>query len=151
MGLLSQLRNLKKNSSKEARILILGLDNAGKTCILKALAQEEIDKVMPTQGFNIKTLSQDGFNLNVWDIGGQRQIREYWTNYTNNTDGLIYVVDSSDTERLQESKGALTDLLKEDNLKDVPMLIFGNKQDIATACDIEEIMEELELEGVTDR
>ena len=93
MGLLSHLRALKKRGN-EARILILGLDNAGKTTILKKLSQEEVTTVMPTQGFNIKSLQQDGFKLNVWDIGGQREIRTYWANYTANTDCLIFVVDS---------------------------------------------------------
>lgn len=69
MGLLSMLRTLKK-SDREARILVLGLDNAGKTTILKALSEEDVSTIMPTQGFNIKALSQDGFKLNVWDIGG---------------------------------------------------------------------------------
>ena len=69
MGLLKLLRQLKKND-KEARILVLGLDNAGKTTILKALSEEDISTIMPTQGFNVKSLTQDGFKLNVWDIGG---------------------------------------------------------------------------------
>ena len=69
MGLLKLLRGLKKND-KEARILVLGLDNAGKTTILKALSEEDISTIMPTQGFNIKSLTQEGFKLNVWDIGG---------------------------------------------------------------------------------
>ena len=56
---------------QEARILVLGLDNAGKTTILKKLSDEEITHIMPTQGFNIKSLSKEGFKLNVWDIGGE--------------------------------------------------------------------------------
>ncbi len=70
MGLLSLLRKLKKNDN-EARLLVLGLDNAGKTTILKALSEEDISHIMPTQGFNIKSLMRDGFKLNVWDIGGK--------------------------------------------------------------------------------
>ena len=69
MGLLDLLRKLKKGD-KEVRILLLGLDNAGKTSILKKLSDEQISHIMPTQGFNIKSLVQDGFKLNVWDIGG---------------------------------------------------------------------------------
>ena len=70
MGLLSLLRKLKR-SDKEARILVLGLDNAGKTTILKKLSEESITHVAPTQGFNIKSLVHNGFKLNVWDIGGK--------------------------------------------------------------------------------
>lgn len=70
MGLLTLLRRLKRND-KEARILVLGLDNAGKTTILKKLSDEDISHIMPTQGFNIKSLLHEGFKLNVWDIGGE--------------------------------------------------------------------------------
>jgi ATPase subunit of ABC transporter with duplicated ATPase domains len=68
MGLLSLLQKLKR-SDNEARILVLGLDNSGKTTILKRLSNESIKEVMPTQGFNVKTLVQNSFKLNVWDIG----------------------------------------------------------------------------------
>lgn len=68
MGLLSLLQKLKR-SDNEARILVLGLDNSGKTTILKRLGNESISEVMPTQGFNVKSLVQDSFKLNVWDIG----------------------------------------------------------------------------------
>ena len=74
MGLLTLLRKLKR-TDQEARILVLGLDNAGKTTILKKLSDEDISHIMPTQGFNIKSLMHEGFKLNVWDIGGQKSIR----------------------------------------------------------------------------
>ena len=68
-GLLSLLRKLKK-SDKEVRILVLGLDNSGKTTIMTRLAGGEITAVKPTQGFNVKTVQSDGFKMNLWDIGG---------------------------------------------------------------------------------
>ncbi|CDW74764.1 UNKNOWN [Stylonychia lemnae] len=146
MGLLRLLRSLKKNE-KEARILVLGLDNAGKTTILKALSEEDISTIMPTQGFNIKALvssprhTQEGFKLNVWDIGGQKAIRPYWKNYYENTDGLVYVVDSSDDKRLAECSEELQSLLQEENLQKVPLLVFANKQDLQFALDAEENMD----------
>ena len=66
----------------------LGLDNSGKTTCLKKLSDEDISHISPTQGFNIKSLSQEGFKLNAWDIGGQKAIRAYWPNYFENTDVL---------------------------------------------------------------
>ena len=84
-------------------IRISGLDNAGKTTILKQLSSEDITQVTPTQGFNIKSVNTSGFKLNVWDIGGQRRLRPYWANYFENTDVLIFVVDSADSKRLQEA------------------------------------------------
>jgi len=99
MGLLTLLRKLKK-TDQEARLLVLGLDNSGKTTILKKLSDEDITTIMPTQGFNIKSLMHDGFKLNVWDIGGQKSIRPYWRNYFDQTDALIYVIDSADRRRM---------------------------------------------------
>lgn len=89
MGLLSILRKLTSTPERELRILLLGLDNAGKTTILKMLASEDITNITPTAGFNIKSVISDGFKLNVWDIGGQRKIRPYWKNYFENTDVLV--------------------------------------------------------------
>ena len=74
--------------------------------------------------------TQEGFKLNVWDIGGQKAIRPYWKNYFENTDGLVYVVDSSDEVRLKECSEELQNLLGEENLLNVPMLVFANKQDL---------------------
>merc|ERR1719291_1249619 len=130
---------MKKDQEKEARILMLGLDNAGKTTILKKMSEEDISHIMPTQGFNIKSIVQDGFKLNVWDIGGQKSIREYWSNYFDNSDALIYVIDSSDTKRLEESSKELQALLAEDKLANIPVLVFANKQDLVNAATPEDI------------
>ena len=110
MGLLDLIKKLKKGD-KDARILVLGLDNAGKTTILKKLSNEEIQHVQPTQGFNVKSLMQEGFHLHVWDIGGQKAIRQYWENYFDNADALIYVIDSADSNRMQECQEVLQWLL----------------------------------------
>ncbi|CAD7955210.1 unnamed protein product [Amoebophrya sp. A120] len=150
MGLLNILKKLKKNQ-KEARILVLGLDNAGKTTILKKLSEEDISHIMPTQGFNIKSLVHDGFKLNVWDIGGQKTIRPYWSNYFESSDCLVYVIDSSDRRRLEESGSELNELLQEDKLSNVPLLIFANKQDLLQALPANEIAEELSLHNIRDR
>ena len=150
MGLLNLLRKLKRDDT-EARILVLGLDNSGKTTILKSLSEEDISTIMPTQGFNIKSLSQDGFKLHVWDIGGQRAIRPYWKNYFENTDALVYVVDSSDEERLKESTEELNNLLNEPDLSKIPLLVFANKQDLQFALDAEDILEHLNLTDIQFR
>lgn len=150
MGLLNILKKLKKNE-KEARILVLGLDNAGKTTILKKLSEEDISHIMPTQGFNIKSLVHDGFKLNVWDIGGQKTIRPYWSNYFESSDCLVYVIDSSDRRRLEESGSELNELLLEDKLASIPLLIFANKQDLLQALPANEISEVLSLHNIRDR
>jgi len=150
MGLLSILKKMKKDE-KEARILMLGLDNAGKTTVLKKLSDEDITHIMPTQGFNIKSLQHEGFKLNVWDIGGQKTIRPYWSNYFESSDALVYVIDSSDKRRLEESSTELKELLAEEKLNGVPLLVFANKQDLLQASPADEIAEHLGLAAIGDR
>ncbi|XP_062340380.1 ADP-ribosylation factor-like protein 3 [Osmerus eperlanus] len=151
MGLLSILRRLKQSPDQEVRLLLLGLDNAGKTTLLKQLASEDISHITPTQGFNIKSVQSQGFRLNVWDIGGQRKIRPYWRNYFENTDVLIYVIDSSDRKRFEETGQELVELLEEEKLGAVPLLIFANKQDLLTAAPASELAEGLNLHTIRDR
>jgi ADP-ribosylation factor-like protein 3 len=150
MGLLTLLRQLKK-TEKELRILLLGLDNAGKTSALKKLTDEDITHIMPTQGFNIKTVSQTGFKLNVWDIGGQKAIRPYWKHYYDNTDALVYVIDSADSKRTEEAGLELNELLEESKLANVPVLIFANKQDLINAQSAAELSDALGLQNIRDR
>ena len=134
-GLINILRNLRKNKKDELKILVLGLDKAGKTTILKALSNEvqpivsqDISTITPTQGFNIKNLSHDKFKLNVWDIGGQKALREYWANYFEKNDALVYVIDSSDTKRIKEAGNELENLLA------VPQSLFRKSNWSAFHC-----------------
>ena len=95
--------------SKEVRILILGLDNAGKTTILYKLQNETDDEeimTIPTIGFNVETLQYKNIKFQVWDLGGQTSIRPYWRCYYPNTDAIIFVVDSADKERLAVARQA---------------------------------------------
>ena len=151
MGLLAMLRKLKSSPDKELRILLLGLDNAGKTTILRSLASEDVTHITPTQGFNIKSVASEGFKLNVWDIGGQRKIRPYWRNYFENTDILIYVIDSADRKRFEETGHELQELLYEDKLLNVPLMIYANKQDLVNAAPASVIAEGLGLHHIKDR
>ncbi|XP_069016650.1 ADP-ribosylation factor-like protein 3 [Embiotoca jacksoni] len=150
-GLLSILRRLKQSPEQEVHLLLLGLDNAGKTTLLKQLAAEDVNHITPTQGFNIKSVQSSGFKLNVWDIGGQRNIRPYWRNYFENIDVLIYVIDSSDRKRFEETGLELAELLEEEKLASVPLLIFANKQDLMTASPASELAESLSLHTIRDR
>ena len=103
MGLLTIIRKLKQKE-REVRVLVLGLDNAGKTTVVKCLRGEDINTISPTLGFNIDTFDYNGFAINLWDIGGQRSLRPYWRNYFESTDGLIWVVDSADKRRMKDCK-----------------------------------------------
>ena len=113
MGLLTILKKVKQKE-REVRVLMLGLDNAGKTTVVKKFNGEDIDLISPTLGFNIKTLEYRGFKLNIWDVGGQTSLRSYWRNYFEQTDGLIWVVDSADRMRLRDCKAELQALLQQE-------------------------------------
>ncbi|KAF5288643.1 hypothetical protein FQA39_LY15338 [Lamprigera yunnana] len=151
MGLLSLLRKLRASPEKDLRLLLLGLDNAGKTTLLKILAAEDISHITPTAGFNIKSVVSDGFKLNVWDIGGQKKIRPYWKNYFENTDVLIYVVDSADKPRLEETGLELYELLADEKLDNVPLLVYANKQDLPDSLTASALAEALGLPSIKNR
>jgi ADP-ribosylation factor-like protein 2 len=116
-----------------------------KTTIVRKFSGEDITTIAPTLGFDIKTLEFRGYKLNVWDVGGQTTIRAYWRNYFEKTDGLVWVVDSSDLGRLQICKNELHALLGAEKLAGASLLIFANKQDLAGALSCDEIAKVLEL------
>ncbi|EIW69302.1 hypothetical protein TREMEDRAFT_68626 [Tremella mesenterica DSM 1558] len=147
MGLLTIIRK-NKAKSKEMRFLFLGLDNAGKTTILKKLNEEDIQDVSPTLGFNIKTLIRDGYTLNIWDVGGQKTLRPYWRNYFESTDAVVWVVDSCDRMRIRDCGEELRGLLKEERLAGATLLIFANKQDLVGSLSLEEIRDGLDLHSI---
>lgn len=140
-----------KEKEKEMRVLILGLDNAGKTTIVKKFKGSDTSTISPTLGFNIDTLEFGDINQNVWDIGGQMSLRAYWKNYYENTDGLIWVVDSCDKLRLADCKKELHSMLKQEKLAGATLLIFCNKQDVDGALKDSEIRDFLELDRISTR
>lgn len=150
MGLLNLLKSMKRDE-REARILFLGLDNAGKTSILKKLSDEDVRPIVQTQGFNIKSLVQEGFKLNIWDIGGQSSFRPYWRNYFDKTDAVVFVVDSADAKRFVEARDELINLISEPKLINVPLLVFANKNDFFQAAHEDQIAEQMALADITNR
>jgi len=132
-------------AKKQMRILMVGLDAAGKTTILYKLKLGEIVTTIPTIGFNVETVEYKNISFTVWDVGGQDKIRPLWRHYYQNTQGLIYVVDSSDKERVAESKDELHKMLNEDELRDAIVLVFANKQDLPHAIAVNELTSRLEL------
>lgn len=104
--------------------------------------------LLPIQGFNIKSVQTSGFRLNVWDIGGQRKIRPYWRNYFDNTDVLIYVIDSSDAKRFEETEQELQELLAEEKLSGAPILVFANKQDLLGSASSAQVAEGMALHTI---
>jgi ADP-ribosylation factor-like protein 3 len=113
----------------------------------------------------MKSINHDKFQLNFWDLGGQKAIRDFWKftffcyyvigkyyrNYFNQTDGIAFVIDSADDRRLEECGEELTRLLEEEKLSGVPLLIFSNKIDLATSWNESDISEALDLQSIRDR
>ncbi|KDQ12720.1 hypothetical protein BOTBODRAFT_34179 [Botryobasidium botryosum FD-172 SS1] len=147
MGLLTIIRK-NRQKEREMRILFLGLDNAGKTTILKRLNGDDVREVSPTLGFEIKTFVRGKYTLNIWDVGGQRSLRPYWRNYFEQTDALVWVVDSSDRLRMDDCKAELDGLLSEDRLAGATLLVFANKQDLDGALSDAEIRDALALRSI---
>ncbi|KAG6601505.1 ADP-ribosylation factor, partial [Cucurbita argyrosperma subsp. sororia] len=110
-------------AKKEMRILMVGLDAAGKTTILYKLKLGEIVTTIPTIGFNVETVEYKNISFTVWDVGGQDKIRPLWRHYFQNTQGLIFVVDSNDRDRVVEARDELHRMLNEDELRDAVLLV----------------------------
>ncbi|CAF2147570.1 unnamed protein product [Brassica rapa] len=137
--------------NKEARILVLGLDNAGKTTILYRLQMGEVVSTIPTIGFNVETVQYNNIKFQVWDLGKQLLEQPYWRCYFPNTQAVIYVVDSSDTDRIGVAKEEFHAILEEEELKGAMVLIFANKQDLPGALDDAAVTEALELHKIKSR
>ncbi|KAF8471196.1 putative ADP-ribosylation factor 1 [Kalaharituber pfeilii] len=130
------------------RILMVGLDAAGKTTILYKLKLGEIVTTIPTIGFNVETVEYKNISFTVWDVGGQDKIRPLWRHYFQNTQGIIFVIDSNDRERISEAREELQRMLNEDELREALLLIFANKQDLPNAMSASEITDKLGLNNI---
>ncbi|KAJ2150096.1 Arf GTPase arl1, partial [Coemansia sp. RSA 637] len=119
----SKLFNQLVFGDKEVRILILGLDGAGKTTILYRMQIGDVVSTIPTIGFNVETVTYKNIKFQVWDLGGQTNIRPYWRCYYANTDAVIYVVDSCDRDRITTSRDELAAMLEEEELRDSVLLV----------------------------
>lgn len=130
----------------EARILLLGLDAAGKTTLLYRLKLNETVMTIPTVGFNVETVQPiNNVTFTMWDVGGQDRIRTLWRHYYTNTDGLLFVVDSVDSSRFAEARSELESLLDANLLQGVPLVLLANKQDLPGAWPPLQVAEEMGL------
>ncbi|KAF2689262.1 ARF/SAR superfamily [Lentithecium fluviatile CBS 122367] len=134
--------------SKEMRLLMLGLDAAGKTTILYKLKLDQDVTTIPTVGFNVETVTYKNTKFNVWDVGGQDKIRPLWRHYFSGTQGLIFVIDSSDRDRIDEARTELARIIQDREMKDALLLVFANKQDLGSAMRPKEVSDKLQLEKI---
>ena len=128
---------------KEHRVLVLGLDNAGKTTISFQLRR--LEKQVDVVGFAVETLKVDNLSFTFWDVSGQEKMRPLWRHYFHGTSCVIFVIDGADRDQLPEAARELDLLLNEPLLADVPFLIFNNKQDLPHAIPTSELTDILDL------
>ncbi|KAF4107734.1 ADP-ribosylation factor 4-like [Onychostoma macrolepis] len=136
---------------KEMRLLMVGLDAAGKTTVLYKLKLGEVVTTIPTLGFNVETVDYKNISFTVWDVGGQDTIRRLWRHYYQNTKGLIFVVDSSDRDRIETAAEELNAMLAEDEMRDAVLLVLANKQDLPKAMPVHELTDRLGLHALRGR
>lgn len=147
MGVFTKLFSGKK----DVRILMIGLDAVGKTSILYKLKLGEVVNTVPTIGFNVESVKYKNIEFTVWDIGGQEKIRPLWRHYFHDTQGLIFVVDSNDRERIEVCSKELNSILYNHQLKDVKLLVYANKQDLPYTMTTMEITDKLKLMNCKDK
>mmetsp|Transcript_5194 Transcript_5194/g.14613 ORF Transcript_5194/g.14613 Transcript_5194/m.14613 type:complete len:185 (-) Transcript_5194:1060-1614(-) len=150
MGLMftKMFTDLFYDVQEEARILMVGLDGAGKTTILYKLKLGEVQNTVPTVGFNVETVEYGNVSFTVWDVGGQDKIRRLWKHYYDNARGVIFVVDSTDRDRVEEARIELQSLLTNAELNESAFLVLANKRDLPNAIPISELTEKLGLAGL---
>ncbi|KAI9296572.1 GTPase of the ras superfamily required to recruit Arl1p to the Golgi [Neoconidiobolus thromboides FSU 785] len=119
-------------------ILIIGLDNAGKTTLLEKIKQQYLnqiplppEKIAPTVGLNMAKIQYEKNSIiNFWDLGGQSDLQNIWKNYYSECHGICFVIDATDKERLEQCKLVFEKLVLDDRIQGVPIVMLANKQDI---------------------
>eukprot|EP00930_Biecheleria_cincta_P061303 TRINITY_DN4687_c0_g1_i1.p1 TRINITY_DN4687_c0_g1~~TRINITY_DN4687_c0_g1_i1.p1 ORF type:complete len:237 (-),score=44.00 TRINITY_DN4687_c0_g1_i1:223-933(-) len=133
------------------RLLMCGLDAAGKTTVLYKLKLGEVVTTIPTIGFNVETVDYQLTSFTVWDIGGRGNMRALWRHYYPGTDALIFVVDSVDRDRIEDAGDELKRFMNEEELSEVALLVLANKQDLPHAMNSAEVTEKLGLSHLRNR
>jgi len=136
----------------EMDITMIGLQNAGKTSLLRVLAGGEftLDSI-PTVGFNMKRVQKGHVTLKCWDLGGQPRFRSMWERYCRGVNAIVFIVDSADTEALPVAKEELHALLEKPVLEGIPLLVLGNKSDLEEKLSVDELIEALDLKSISHR
>jgi ADP-ribosylation factor protein 1 len=119
-----------------------------KVTVLYKLKLGEVVTTIPTIGFNVETVEYKTVTFTVWDIGGQDRIRKLWRHYYQGTNGIIFVVDSNDRDRVEDAREELAKMLDEDELNDAVVLVLANKQDLPNSMPAAEVAEKLGLHAL---
>mmetsp|Transcript_16779 Transcript_16779/g.48865 ORF Transcript_16779/g.48865 Transcript_16779/m.48865 type:complete len:187 (-) Transcript_16779:402-962(-) len=137
--------------NKEADIILIGLDNAGKTTLLSRLANDAFEMFPPTERPRKDEFQVAGVRFRAWDLGGHEAVRQVWDDFLPTTGGVVFVVDAADADRLQECEDELSALALDTQLYGVPMAVLFNKSDLPFALSDEELFTALEWTAVAQR
>lgn len=138
------------NTDREYKVLLIGLDNAGKTTTLYQMHLGQAIETQPTIGSNVETVRHKNVHFEVWDLGGQATLRPSWTSYYKSTDALVMVVDSTDRARINSVKDELWRVIESDDLKGAFVLVLANKQDLEDCMKAAEISSSLKLHDIKE-
>mmetsp|Transcript_982 Transcript_982/g.973 ORF Transcript_982/g.973 Transcript_982/m.973 type:complete len:178 (-) Transcript_982:32-565(-) len=136
--------------SRHMELVIVGLENSGKTTFVNYLSGGNPGKTAPTIGINVKTLRKGNLIMKVWDLGGQVQYRREWIRYAKGTNVIIFVVDSSERELIFSARKELHMMLEDQDLAGIPLLVLANKIDVSQHLSEPEIIKGLNLDYVSD-
>uniref|UniRef100_M3ZIP8 ADP-ribosylation factor-like 13b n=1 Tax=Xiphophorus maculatus TaxID=8083 RepID=M3ZIP8_XIPMA len=136
--------------ARKVTLVMVGLDNAGKTAAVRGIQGENPQDVAPTVGFSKVDLKQGKFEVTIFDLGGGKRIRDIWKNYYSESHGVVFVVDSSDVQRIQETKETMAQVLQHPRIAGKPVLVLANKQDLEGALAEADIIENLSLEKLVN-
>ncbi|KAF9298307.1 hypothetical protein BGZ88_007152 [Linnemannia elongata] len=149
----TQLKGTSKNiGPPKRRVLMVGVAGCGKTTLLYHLHLGKTIATVPTLGYNVETLTINGIELTIWDVGGDWNYRNgLWRHYIPQADGIIFVVDSSDESQIDAVKTVLCELYRdfESQLKRSVLLVFANKQDRLNALSVAEVKDRIGIERET--
>lgn len=144
--------NSKPQYKRQAKVVMMGLDFAGKSTLLYKLKRNQTVETFPTVGFNVESMeTNSNVSLTIWDVGGQDKLRPNWKEYLEDTDALIFVIDSTDEARLEDATSELVNVLNNDFMAGVPFLVLANKQDVHSALSLEDLLAKLKVEDYKDR